>query len=165
MDRLRKIGLLLWHNKERLFFAGLVAVLGWRAYQVMNPEKTPPPPPHAAPRRPTEEDVPLPKIPPAIEPRVPDDAFATIHKRNPFWYYSGQTAPEQGPAPAAEPPITLVRILGNRARLAMDGAKKYCAEGDTFGHYEIVGVDREAQTCEVYSTQSGKTQTLHAQGS
>ena len=161
MDKLRKIAELFWYNKERLVFVLLLGFLCWRVYEVMNPPKevlgsatsiT-------APRRPTAEDVPSPKGP---EPTPPgsDGSFDSIRKRNPFWYYSEQVKTDTAPKNDQQTSITLVRIMGDRARLEINGEKKLCAKGDTFGNYEIRNIDPAAQTCEVYSAQSGRTETL-----
>lgn len=164
MDKLRKIAELFWHNKERLVFVALVGVLCWRVYEVMNPQALVDPPSHTAPRRPTEEDVPAPPVPKFRETPASDDTFASIHKRNPFWYYSGQAKTDTAPKNDQQASITLVRIMGDRARLEMNGKRKLCAKGDTFGDYEIRSIDSAAKTCEVYSGQSGRTETLNVKG-
>ena len=160
MGKLRKIAELFWHNKERLMFVALVCVLGWRVYEVMNPKaELVSAIPHLPPGRPTAEDVPAPPRPDISAP-ASDGSFDSIRKRNPFWYYSEQVKIDTAPKNDQPASITLVRIMGDRVRLEMNGEKKLCAKGDTFGEYEIRNIDPAAQTCEVYSAQSGRAETL-----
>jgi len=165
MDKLRKIAKLFWYNKERLLLAALVCVLGWRVYDVFNPSETATVElPHLPPQRPTADDISSAAIPAPIAKRVEDNSFASIYKRNPFWYYSGQVKVETPSEEDRTPSISLLDIGNDRVRLQVGNNKKWCMKGAEFEGYKVRNIDSAAQTCEVYSAQSGRTETLRVEG-
>jgi len=100
MDKLRKIGLLIWNNKERMVLIVMLIVFGYRVYQIFFP----PPPPEwpglqtpktQLPEEPEyRQELGLPGGPPMRPPMDIPGTYATFYERNPFWYYSGQASQE-----------------------------------------------------------------------
>lgn len=160
VDKLRKIGLWIWYNKERMVLAIMFIALCYQVYKVWNPE-----PPQAGkifgPPDPDPEgkvDIPQPLPPLSQNP----DAEINDLLRNPFSRVGGTA----GPTERAETTIRLLRIIewrdGTlRAELQDQRERDYFAEGESFGTYEVLSIDRDAGTVEVYSAESNKRIVLN----
>lgn len=164
MDKLRKIGLWLWQNKERLVLGLLVVVLSYRVYKVVSeqpePPKLPEPPMGGTFKAP---DLPGPPPPPATE------NYSSLHSRNPFWYYSNPPTGSDSQAESAEEEEiyllgiqALPRGRGYTAQIRTKAAKWY-REGEEFESYKVLKIDPKSQEVEVYSGKSGNTITLRMQ--
>jgi len=164
--KLRKIVERIWVNKERLVFAIMVLVLCWYVYKAVNP---PPPPEEVTARVPRKKigegykgvNVPAPPV-----PERPGE-WNALYERNPFWYYSS-ISKEQGRERPQDAGITLLNIRTvsgrNRAQLQTESSKKWYDEGESFEKFELLKIDPEAGTCDVYSEQLGKVITLRLPG-
>lgn len=164
MDKLRKIGLLLWQNKERMVLVLLVAILAYRVYRVMTETYEIPDPPRlgAAPvKEPGSEDTANAALP---APETSSENYQSLSERNPFWYYGTRTEGASAQDVTEEDDILLLDIQprpGGRyaARIQTRGVKWY-QEGEEFESYQVLKIDPEARTVEVYSGKSGTTLTL-----
>jgi hypothetical protein len=154
VDKLRKIGLWVWFNKERMVLAVMLVALGFQVYKVWNPEE-PEVVVHKPPARPalTEQaQVQIPAPPPPISPPPPSPpgAFAD----NPFSRYTGG-------ARERETEGVNVRVLrirewhdgSYRAELRHGAERGWYGEGESFGTFEVLRIDPESQTVEIYSSE------------
>jgi len=165
-DKIRKIVSWIWYNKERMVLVVMVGFLMYRVWQVFYP----PPMPEEAFLRPPMQSLPEepgpgiePPRPPIAPPmRIPGD-YATIHQRNPFWYYGRQTA-GAGRGDAADVQIQLLRIRvvnnQNRVQLRTATTTGWYNEGERFEEFELVSVDPENNTATVYAERLGRRITL-----
>jgi len=176
VDKLRKAGLWIWLNKERMILLIMVGLLCRQVYAVVYP-----PAPEVA------DNLPLPKnpdpeaqpgepgaLPPEIDPpkaqpisglRSPGE-YANLDRSNPFWYYSTQA--EGGGASDADTlniQLLDIRVAGTkvRARLKTNATTKWYDEGDKFEEYQLLDIDPDARTVEIYSEADGKQSTLQEQ--
>jgi len=160
MDKLRKIGLWVWNNKERLAFGLLAIILTVQVYRVMSQEIEQPPLPTPKPGEPKEYVVEPPPAPPE------SDNYSSLVERNPFSYYSSvMGAGSQGTD--GEDNIQLLDIQrapdgGYAARIYTKAAKWY-KEGESFESYVLLRIDPEQQLVEVRSDKTGTTLTLRMQ--
>lgn len=165
-DKIRKIAAWIWNNKERMVLVLMVGFLMYRVYQVFFP---PPPPEEAALRPPAQslpEDPPpgvSPPRPPVQPPmRLPGD-YATIHQRNPFWYFGRQQA-GSGSDASTDVQIDVLRIreVNNqyRAQLRTATTTGWYNEGERFEEFELVSIDPDEDSVTVYAERLGRRITL-----
>lgn len=160
MDKLRKIGLWIWYNKERMVLAVMFIALCYQVYKVWNPEPientTFPPPPDPDP----EGKVDIPQPPPPLPPNPWSEPTNLL--RNPFTRVGGAS----GGTTQGEEDIKLLRIIPWRdgtLRAELQSSRErgdYFAEGESFDTYEVLSIDEAAGTVEVWSAKSNKRLTL-----
>jgi len=169
VDKLRKAGLWIWLNKERMILLVMVGLLCRQVYAVVYP-----PAPEVAdnlplPRNPDPEDLPPEIDPPAAQPiaglRSPGE-YANLDRSNPFWYYSTQA--EGGAATdsdAIDIQLLDIRVAGTkvRAQLQTKATKKWYDEGDKFEEFQLLDIDPDAGTVEIFSEGQGRQVTLQKQ--
>lgn len=176
VDKLRKLGAWFWLNKERMILIAMVVFLVYRVWQVVYP---PPPaegprvvsPKNNLPEDPQEraalvaEGV-LPPPPPPRELTEIPGTYAVVHRNNAMWYYSGNTATTEEVTPEMLG-LFLVDIqrAGNvlRARLQTRTTTKWYNEGEQFEEFELVQINQEQGTVEVYANQYGRRLTVTMQ--
>jgi hypothetical protein len=174
MDKLRKIGLWLWYNKERMVLIVMVVLLAYRVYGIMYPApqqtyKRIPQPQLALPEDGEErKDLGLPSAPPIQPPTGVPGTYTSLFERNPFWYYSSQAKQEQGETvQAADLNIKLVDIqdVGGkpRARLRTSSTTKWYSEGEQFEEFELVEINPVEKTVVIYSERYSRQFTLEKQ--
>lgn len=171
MDKVRKIAISLWENKERAVLGVMVIFLAYRGYVLINPPEPPEPPPPVRPSPTGEVEVPEPDFsPPDVErPQYDRDALV---RRNPFWTnpYRRDPAAEREQRERPERPeveITLDRITempdgSYRARLSRGRSRSTVEEGDTFQGYEVLRIDGEDGSVELYHEETRELLRLDA---
>ena len=170
VDKARKIAIWLWENKERAVLGVMVVFLGYRLFLMINPPEPPPPPSPVRPSPSGEVAVPEPELTPPRPDRPSYDRDALVN-RNPFWtnpYGRDVTAqrrreePEE--APAVE--ISLDRITempdgSYRARLSRGRSRSTVQEGETFAGYQVLSIDGEDGSVELYHEETRDILRLH----
>ena len=162
VDKLRKVGLWFWLNKERMILVVMVCLLGYRVYAVLYP---PPPendaflaPPSTPDPETLEPEVKPPEPPPRPRDGGPGD-YANLTRKNPFWYYStqGDTADEEEDACAG---ISLVGFQQGgdnwMAQLRTRATTRWYSEGDQFEEFTLLSIDGNGGTVRVYSELVGE---------
>lgn len=161
MDKLRKVVEWIWLHKEQMVLGVMVIVLCWHVYKVVNPEPPEPPAVHPRPRslevselEPEDRELlglPPPPPPPPEPPRYSD--WQSLKTKNPFTVTGAV-----GDAPPTEdrPDISLLSIMkwrdgSLRAQIRTASTTDWYGEGDQFESYQLLGIDEEAQTVEIYS--------------
>jgi len=168
LDRIRKIGIWFWWNKEKFVLLILVGILGYRVYVILYP-----PPPekeevHSPPRKevPDELKPPMPPLKPA--PLIPG-TYASLWRDNPFWYFSGETKGSQTTGTITEKDlgITLLNIrqVGDkwRAQLRTRSTTKWYDEGEEFEQFILEQINPDDGSVVIYSEQYGRRFTLKRQ--
>jgi hypothetical protein len=178
VDKLRKLGAWIWLVKERMILVVMVAFLVYRVYQVVYPppmEEGPvvrPPkaklPDDAAERNELVQQATLPPPPPPRELLAVPGNYAIVHRNNALWYYSAQQgSTDQGEITAAGLGLYLLDIqrVGTRlrARLQTGSTTRWYNEGEKFEAFELLRVDPEQGTVEVYAEQYGRQLTVQLQ--
>lgn len=172
MEKLRKFGIWVWDNKERAVLILVCLGLVYSVFRMINPpspsDVTIPPAPRAA----GTVEVPEPRMAPPEEDR-PAYRRDEVLARNPFWANPRADrgeAPAEGRTQRAErDPITLERIMemgdgSYRARLTMGRERGLVAEGDTFQGYQLLRIDGNGRTVELYNSDTGRSQILEERG-
>ena len=163
MNKLRKIGERLWLYKERMVFAAMVVVLCWYVYKALNPPEQEDDILMVLPKSEVGSEVGGVEWPPPPAARRPVD-WSSIHKRSPFWYFSTPGATEQNDRGEQDARISLlnIRVVSGRprAQLQTESSKKWYDEGESFESFELLKIDPEAETCDVYSERLGKVVIL-----
>lgn len=165
IDKIQKIGIWFWWNKERFVLLILVGILGYRVYVIAYP-----PPPekeesYSPPRKevPDELKPPMPPLPPALS--IPG-TYASLWRENPFWYFAGESSGSTGTKEITSKDlgITLlnVRQVGDRwrAQLRTRSTTKWYDEGEEFEQFILEQVNPEDKTVVIYSEQYGRRFTL-----
>jgi hypothetical protein len=137
LDKIQKIGMWFWWNKERFVLLILVGILGYRVYVIIYPPSPPAEKTYSPPKRevPDELKPPMPPLPPLLS--IPG-SYASLWRENPFWYFAGETAKRQGSQEITpqELGITLLNIrqVGDRlrAQLRTRSTTKWYDEGEEF---------------------------------
>ncbi len=166
MDILYKAGAWAWENKERAVLCVMVVVLAAQLYRIVTEEQTQTPIPNP-PQATGTLEVPQPNIqpPPAAQPSY--DAAALVDQ-NPFWATARPRGQQQQTEQRRREPqvdVQLDRVTqmadGNyRARLSRGRTSRFVSEGETFEGYQLLGIDGEAGTVELYHDETGRTITL-----
>ncbi len=163
MEKIRKIAIWLWDNKERAVLGVMVIFLGYRVFVMINP---PEPAPVAQPARPQpsgEVQVPEPELTPPQPDRPSYDPDALV-SRNPFWTRGGGAAQpgarDRRQEREDEIDISLDRINrmadgGYRARLSRGRSRSTVQEGDTFQGYLVLSIDGEDGPVELFNEETG----------
>ncbi len=158
MNRLRKIGLWIWLNKERMVLAVMVGFLIFRVYQVVYPPSDGPtddviPPPG----RTIPNDVPTPGLPPPVPPPQRTDDWSRLWRFNPLNYRQPRSRGGQSSDPsAADIDLQLKRITPSgagkfRAQITSPSRTGWYEEGQAFESYELLAIDADAGTVTVFS--------------
>ena len=146
--------------------------LCYRVYQVMYPPLPEAPPPLASPREQiaaNDTSIGLPGDPPP-RPRLdpPGGGYTGIHRRNPFWYYSGRAGSEDGGAVTAETLNIRLRDIKEdgqqwRARITTGSLTEWYDEGAQFEGFRLESIDPDSKTAVVYAVQQEARVTLQIQ--
>jgi hypothetical protein len=161
MDKLRKIGLVLWQNKERMLLVFLVGVLAYRVYKVMTDKSVLPELPVARAAASGGDELPVSKEPPK---EGSSENYSSLSQRNPFWYYSARPETASTEGTSAEEEIHLLNIQrspkGGYAAQIQTRDVRWYQEGEEFESYQVMKIDPASRSVEVYSGKSGTTLTL-----
>ena len=171
MDKLRKIGTMIWNYKELMVLVVMVLVLAYRVYGVLTP-----PPPADWPRlMPPKQNLPedqeerqiigLPGNPPARPLMDMPAVYVDFYERNPFWYHSGQTREESSTEVTAEDLniqlLSIQNVAGNpKAQLKSTSTTKWYSAGEQFEEFELLEIDTDTQTVVVFSERYDRPFTL-----
>lgn len=171
MDKLQKIGNIIWNYKELMVLVVMVLVLAYRVYGVLSPPAPPDWPKLVPPKQQLPEEmeyrqeIGLPNDPPA-RPLVDMPAvYVTFYERNPFWYHSGQTQSETSTEVTAEDLgiqlLDIQDVAGNpRARLQSARTTKWYSAGEQFEEFELVEIDPDTKSVVVFSERYDRPFTL-----
>lgn len=190
VSKLRKGGLWLWNQKEKIFLVALLGVLCFRVYSVFadldpeaeiksatTPTTTGPKPPGGSPAAPAagagairSDNVPTPPAKPTAE--RPED-FRPLVRQNPFTIYGAmQGEAKRGEGQQETVDVTLHRIMrwsdgSYRAEMStkVSGRPKRYAEGEAFENYKVMSIDAVNNMVTIYSNVHEKTFTLTVPGS
>ena len=184
LSQLRKAGLWVWNQKEKMVLVALLAFLCFRVYVVLNPvsaedldaqpapaKETTKKPPVAPPGGPaiTSANVPEPPLRPQVQ-RAED--YKPLVRQNPFTIYGAMLGTNTRGEVAEETiDVTLNKIIKwrdgtYRAELMTKTARpKFYAEGEPFESYKLMDIDVTGNTVTIYSTAQEKTYTLKVPGS
>ncbi len=174
-SQLRKFGIWLWNQKEKMFLAALLIVLCFRVYLVLSPaqasSKTPEPPKKtaAAAGKLSPENVPDPN-PRPISERAED--FRPLVRQNPFTIWSVAATGKSTTGSDEETiDVTLNNIVkwsdgGYRAELTtkVTGKSKRYKEGEVFENYKLMSIDPVNKLVQIYSSAHDKTFELKMPG-
>ncbi len=167
IDKIQKIGIWFWWNKEKFVLIILVGILGYRVYIIAYP-----PPPeieevYSPPRKEIPDDPnlkpPMPQLPPALA--IPG-TYAQLWRENPFWYFAGETTSARGTheITAKDLGITLLNIrqVGEkwRAQLRTRSTTKWYDEGEEFEKFILERINPDDKTVVIHSEQYGRRFTL-----
>ncbi|MBI1317455.1 MAG: hypothetical protein GC168_00715 [Candidatus Hydrogenedens sp.] len=169
VDKLRKAGLWVWANKERMILLVMVVLLCRQVYAVVYPPEPEQEASLPLPRTPDPADLPPEVDPPSPEPisglRTPGE-YVNLYRKNPFWYYSTRSEGATGSdSDTLNIQLLDIRVAGSRvtARLKTNAATKWYVKGDKFEEYQLLDIDPEAGTVEIYSESKGTQETLQKQ--
>jgi len=157
VDKIHKLGVLLWQYKERIVLLVVVGVLCYRVYTAINPPEPPAPTPHRLPEV-VENDAEILPPAPGVPPRtlIPVDR-KELAKRNPFWYHAGGGGNTTDAPPKVDLELRRIQSApggGHRAGIRANGRTGYYGEGDVIdGQYELVSIDPENETVTVRADQ------------
>lgn len=174
-SQLRKAGVWLWNQKEKMFLAALLIVLCFRVYLVLSPAqastKTPEPPKKtaAAPGKLSPDNVPDPEPRPVAE-RSED--FRPLVRQNPFTIWSiaatgnSTTGSEEETIDVTLNNIVKWRDGSYRAELTtkVSGKSKWYKEGEPFENYKLMSIDSANKIVQIYSSAHDKTFELKIPG-
>jgi hypothetical protein len=170
LDKIRKIGAWLWYAKERMVLVVVVGLLCWQMYQVANPKPpdemvvVPPPLP-----KPPDDWEGGPPWPPPGPPRKGPEDWRGLYARNPMWVFAhspeNDNISDRG---EQDPGIRLLKIMempdGSVRAWLETNTREWYLPGDKFESFELLSIDPEAQTCEVFSEKLAQPITLHVSG-
>lgn len=177
VDKLRKLGAWIWLNKERMILIAMVVFLVYRVWQVVNPPPLEEGPQILSPKNNLPEDPQeraelvkeqvLPPPPPPRELTEIPGTYAVLYRNNALWYFSGQSDSGDGPVTAERLGLSLLDIqrVGTklRARLQTRSTNKWYNEGEQFEEFELLTINQEQGTVEIYANQYGKRLTVKMQ--
>jgi len=167
VDKLRKIGRWVWHNKERMILAVMVVFLCYRVYIVINPpqevESINPQPPIER-----VEQIPPEVMPPPVTMRPPVEVpgnYTSLYRRNMFWVHSTlEQGEDNGEVTVEDLELNLVDIkeAGGRwrARMRTSTAEEWYDEGEQFEEFELIEIRQDEGCVEVYAERYGRRFTL-----
>jgi hypothetical protein len=179
-SKIRKVGVWVWNQKEKMFLAALLLVLCFRAWVVLfNPpdvsaigaSPTPAPPaaakppagkPGAVPAKLTADNVPDPPARPVQE--RPED-FRPLVRQNPFTIYGvmmGGTKSQGSDEETIDVTLNSIVKWGDgtyRAELTtkVSGKSKRYKEGEVFENYKLMTIDPKNKSVTIYSSAHDKT--------
>jgi len=171
MDKLQKIGTLIWNHKELMVLVVMVLVLAYRVYGVLSPPPVADWPKLMLPKQqlPQEQEerqvIGLPSDPPARPVMDMPAVYVTFYERNPFWYYSGQTKEETSTEVTAEDLnielLDIQDVSGKaRARLRSARTTKWYSAGEQFEEFELQEIDPDTKSVVVFSERYDRPFTL-----
>ncbi|MCC6153119.1 MAG: hypothetical protein IT367_05140 [Candidatus Hydrogenedentes bacterium] len=175
-SQLRKAGMWLWNQKEKMFLAALLIVLCFRVYLVLSPAQassktsgSPTKAAAAAPNKMSPENVPDPGPRPVTE-RAED--FRPLVRQNPFTIWSIAATGKSASGSEEETiDVTLNNIVkwsdgAYRAELTtkVTGKSKRYKEGEVFENYKLMSIDPANKTVQIYSSAHDKTFELKMPG-
>lgn len=164
-SQLRKAGIWLWNQKEKMILVALILVLCYRVWGVMNPAELTFEEPGAAIAKPR----PIPKDPPPpvpVLPRSPD--FKGLVRTNPFTIHSALPGTREGEAREDRPNLTVIRIVpwaggDYRAEIVTQGARpKRYKEGEQFETYRLIDIDEVNNQVTIFSNAHNKNFVITA---
>ncbi|MBX3177298.1 MAG: hypothetical protein KF886_08060 [Candidatus Hydrogenedentes bacterium] len=157
MDKLQKFFKAIWRYKERIVFVVLLGVLGYRVYQLFNPQE-----PVSAASPPTGAPEPPQIAPNAPSPDPPGQYYNMIH-RSPFSYYSdAEVDPNRVRPEDLGLQLLDIKPVGGklRARVKTESARKWYDEGESFEEFILESIDAEDRSAVVYVERLGQSVTL-----
>lgn len=172
------MGAWIWLVKERMVLVVMVVFLVYRVYQVVYPPPMEEGPVIRAPKARLPEDAAernelvqqatLPPPPPPRELLAVPGNYAIVHRNNALWYYSAQRdTAGQGEVTAQSLGLSLLDIqrVGTRlrARLQTRSTARWYNEGEKFEEFELLQINPEQETVEVYAEQHGRRLTVQLQ--
>lgn len=171
MDKIKKIARWLAGNIARVIFAVMVVFLCWRVYKVIQPPEEVATPNHTLPRTALPEDpdelkaLGFPGAPPEVPPAFRSENWNALSGSNPFWYYGTKATEDPSAQKAENVQIFLTRISKGKggvlqAQLRTQSLTKWYSEGESFESFQLLRINPEQKTCEVYSEGLRKTITL-----
>lgn len=174
-SQLRKAGIWIWNQKEKMFLAALLIVLCFRVYLVLSPaqasSKTSEPPKKAAAGggKLSPDNVPDPP-PRPVSQRAED--FRPLVRQNPFTIWSIAATGKSASGSEEETiDVTLNNIVkwrdgGYRAELStkVTGKSDWYKEGEVFENYKLMTIDPTSKMVTIYSTAHDKTFELKMPG-
>lgn len=175
-SQLRKVGIWLWNQKEKIFLATLLIVLCFRVYLVLSPaeasSKSPEPPKKTATAgggKLSPDNVPDPP-PRPLSQRTED--FRPLVRQNPFTIWSVAATGKSASGSDEETiDVTLNNIVkwsdgGYRAELTtkVTGKSKRYKEGEVFENYKLMSIDPVNKIVQIYSSAHDKTFELKMPG-
>jgi hypothetical protein len=136
----------------------MLIALCYQIYKVWNPEPPPPPPNHPPASTDVADKVDIPQPPPPKPLNTPEDITSIL--KNPFTRMTGTAE-----VTTTEENIELLKIIvwsdgSLRAQLRTSQDTGYYKEGEAFSTFEVLSIDQEAGTVEVYSAESNRRLTL-----
>jgi hypothetical protein len=142
-----------------MVLAIMFVALCYQVFKVWNPEPPPPPPVHRTATTDVEGAVEIPEPPPVGRPWEGEDTNEL--RKNPFTRMTGSVTTSEG----SDEKIQLLKIIvwsdgSLRAELKTPQEKGYFQEGEAFSTYEVLSIDKEAGTVEVFSAETNKRLTL-----
>ena len=164
-EKIRKLTAWVWNVKERIILAIMVAILCERVYDVMNPKSVDDALP--IPRKPASDASGV--IPPNNPPPPPSDligeSWSLLHIRPVTLFekpYIGQRDRDDDFGSNLE--LQEMRKSGKNYSVKIStgqGRARWYREGESFESYEIVFIDPDKETVQVYSEEANKTITLN----
>ena len=171
MNKLRKIRVWVWRNKELLFLVLLVILLCSQVYDLLFPEK------HEAVRatsprkQPGEGAALMPPVPPEVPGKAGAAMVESLVRNNPFTIYGGAaptpSANQRQEITASSLGLRLNRILPWRegtyqAEIVLGRSRGRYQEGDSFGRgaFRVDRIDNDRQQVDVWVAQYKRTFTL-----
>ena len=171
MDKLRKIGALLWNYKELMVLVVMLLVLVYRVYSVL----VPPPPSDwvrlVAPKSQLPQDqqdrqeIGLPSNPPTRPLMDMPAVYVNFYERNPFWYHSGQARVETSERVTAEDlnvQLLDVQDAGGKPRARLQSARTtaWYSAGEQFEEFELLEIDSDTESVKIFSERYDRPFTL-----
>lgn len=163
--KIRKLTTWVWNVKERIILIIMIIILCQRVYDVMNPETE-----DAAARIPpmpfsTSDNVPIPRNPPLPPPDLAPQNWILLESRPNTLFVKPRSGPNVNDNQEDVTDLVLHRIRNSgrvpRVQISTgQGRPRWYEEGAKFESYEIVFIDPENQTCQVYSEEASKPITL-----
>lgn len=171
MEKLRKIGLMLWNYKELMVLVVMLLILVYRVYGVLTytvaADWTRPMPPKQQLPEEAEyrQEMGLPSNPPQRPSMDMPAVYVSFYERNPFWYHSGQAKQETDTAVTAEDlNIELLDIqeVGGkaRARLRTSRTTRWYDANEQFEEFELTEINVEENRVVVFSERYDRPFTL-----
>lgn len=167
MDKIRKTFQWLWFAKERIVLVAMLFLLGVRIHSIFNPEAGEDPiASFGPPRTELQEDVDRPGIPPRTATSDIKGDWASVVRQPPFIYddREGSGGPRT-PDPSAALGLKLIMIQTTRGITKAfietpNGARKWYEEGESFEKYQLLRIDAENNTCDLYDDSEAREVTI-----
>lgn len=143
----------------------MIAVLAFQIFSVLRTEEDQtlgmPPPPSKQADRESLEPAP-PEMPPEIPPREPPVNAPRLATNDPFDWREQSAGP--GAGGPAESTLRLLRIRGEGesafVQIQTESSRRWYSVGEAFESYELLSVDAEEGTAEVFDESLNRTRTI-----